>query len=522
MAQNTKKDPRKEIKLSLRTKIIALILLLVSVIMAFVYSTILKDERLALTDLTVSGGGAIATTLAINSWNVFNDKLLKEQPDGNFTEDTYAALDYFDINFTESLDQLVQQKDIVYAVVVNKFGRVVSHSKQESRVKEMSLWTPLPGIRSYKELFRSGAGIKFIAQDYSGAFYNPKTGQNDTGEIIDISFPILSNMKNAQDLSLYEGEVHLGISKDSIFQVLRNAKAKLQGVSALSVLFGILGAIILAALIISPILKLVQAMGKVAMGDMKQRVQVRTQDEIQLLANSFNRMIDGLSKYVSAGLVTKLMGHQDALTLGGSNKRVTIMESDIRNFTGTSENMTPAEIVEYLNEYLDIMSKVVLKFGGEIDKYIGDAILAHFGLFDATEESLAEHTKNAVRATVAMNQALIPFNEKRQQQGRHPIRFGVGINTGEVTVGNIGSTERMDYTVIGDNMNLTARICDHAGKDFKEENGNVVHLRNILITESTYELVKDIVVVEDKFVHLKVKGKVKPVKVFQVYDVREG
>jgi adenylate cyclase len=307
---------------------------------------------------------------------------------------------------------------------------------------------------------------------------------------------------------------------DTINKIIRSAKAKLQGVATISFLIGLLGAIILASIIISPVKKLVLAMGKVAKGDLKQQVRVRTGDEIQVLAHSFNRMTDGLSKYVSAGLVKKLMQHPEALTLGGSYKRITILESDIRNFTGMSEKMQPDEVVSYLNEYLDIMSKVVIKHGGEIDKYMGDAILAHFGMFDPNEDRLADNAKIAVRVAVEMNQALIPFNEKRKANGLITIRFGVGIHTANIIVGNIGSTERMDYTVIGDGMNLTSRICGHAGKDYTEENGNVVHLRNILITESAYELVKDVAVVEDKIIHIKVKGKEKPVKIYQVYDVR--
>jgi len=196
------------------------------------------------------------------------------------------------------------------------------------------------------------------------------------------------------------------------------------------------------------------------------------------------------------------------------------MESDIRSFTSISEKMRPDEVVSMLNEYLDIMSKIVIKHGGEIDKYIGDAILAHFGMFDPNDDKLAENAKTALRVVVEMNQALIPFNERRKSTGTIPLRFGVGIHTTDIIVGNIGSTERMDYTVIGDGMNLTARLCDNAGKDYKEDNGNVSHLRNILMTEATYELVKDIAIVDDKIIHIRVKGKEKPIKIYQAYDIR--
>ena len=511
---------KKEIKFSLRSKIILLILILIGLLMVILYSTILKDERKALTDLTISGGGSIAKTLAINAWNVFYPHLLDVKPDGNFDEASYEKLNYFDINFTESLDQLVQQKDIVYAVVLNKFGKIIGHSKSEKIIPENSPWDPLPGIKTYKELYNPGEPVNFIVQDYSGEYYDPKIMRYVTGDLVDISFPMLSSFKNVKDLSLYEGEVHIGISKDTIYNVLRNAEAKLQGVSLIAALIGLLGSILLAGIIISPILKLVQAMGRVAKGDIKQKVVVKTKDEVELLAVSFNRMTEGLSKYVSAGLVKRMMEHPEALTLGGSYKRLTMMESDIRNFTGTSEKMKPDEVVKYLNEYLDIMSKVIIKHGGEIDKYIGDAIVAHFGLFDPDDKNIPEHAKNAIYAAVAMNKALDEFNKKRAAEGLYPVRMGIGLNTGDVILGNMGSTERMDYTVIGDPMNLTARLCDNAGKDFFEPNGNVIHLKNILISETTYELVRDLVVVDNKVVSLKVKGKEKPVKVYQVLDVK--
>jgi len=516
--QQADDDFHKIIKLSLRSKIIWLIVMVIVIIMLFVYRTILRDEREALFDSMKNSGGALATLLANNSRVALVKALLDESVDGRINEQTYAQLNYFELGFAETLDQMIEQKDIVYAVIINKFGNVVGHSKTEPEVIENTPYHPLGTIQNFKTSYVEGDPIRPLIQDYNGEYYDPKLKQVVTGEILDVAFPMVVDIK-VNTLRAYEGEVHIGISKATINKTLRQAEAKLQGVAILSLLIGIFFAIILASIIISPIKKLVTAMGKISNGDLKQKVIVKTGDEVQLLATSFNRMTDGLSKYVSAGLVKRLM-KQEGLSLGGSYKKVTIMESDLRNFTGTSEKMKPDEVVSYLNEYLDIMTKIVLKYGGEVDKYIGDAILAEYGLFDPNIENLQEHTKNCIRACVEMNQAMIQFNEKQIERGRNVVRFGVGINTGDIIVGNMGSTERMDYTIIGDNMNLTARICDHAGKDHKEDNGNIVHLRNILITEPTYELVKDIAVVEDKIVHIKVKGKEKPIKVYQVYDVR--
>lgn len=514
------KTSKTRVKFSLRAKIIWLILILIAFIMILMYRSILKDERKSLTAQMQAGGGAVATLLANNSQVALANALSAVSLGGPITQSTYEKISYFDLGFSDTLDKIIQQKDIIYAVIVNKFDRVVGHSRTDKDIPENSLYKPIGTVQLYKDLYKDGTPLKPINQDYKGKFYNPKSGKYEEGEILDISFPLVVDL-NVTSLKAYEGEVHIGLSKKSIYKAIRSAEAKLQQVSLLAFIIGVIGALILAGIIIGPINKLVLAMGLVAEGNLKQKVKVRTGDEIQLLANSFNSMTDGLAKYVSPGLVKKLMKNPSSLALGGGYKRMTMLFCDIRNFTGTSEKMQPDEVVQFLNEYLDDMTKVVLKYGGDIDKYVGDEIMALYGIFDDDEANLADYAKQAVRTAVGMNQALIAFDERQEARGRVQIRMGTGINTGDVILGNMGSTERMDYTVIGDNVNLAARLCDNAGKDYKEDNGNIVHLRNILITEDTYELVKDIVAVDDKVIFIRVKGKEKPIKIYQVYDVKE-
>lgn len=520
MAQEKEVDlSKKHIKLSLRTKIIWLVVLLIILIMTFVYQTIIRDETKALNSLMVSGGSALSRLLANNSRILLTSALAEAALDGDITEKTYERIDYFDLGFSETLDEVIKQDDIVYAFILNRYGKYVAAS--DKNIMENSEFEPFAGISLYKDMYTDGDPIIALSQSNLEPWHDEASGRSlKASYLLDISFPMVVNTDN-KSLSAYEGEVHIGFSREQIKKTIRAAEAKLQGVSFLAFILGLIGSIVLALIIINPIKRLVQAMGKVAEGDLKQKVNVKTKDEIELLAVSFNKMTDGMSKYVSPGLVKKLMKNPESLSLGGGAKNITMFFSDIRNFTGTSEKMTPHDVVTYLNEYLDIMTKVVLKYNGEVDKYVGDEIMALYGAFEQDDSNLAEHTRNAVRTAVEMNQALIPFNERRQEQGLVQIRAGIGINTGHVILGNMGSTERMDYTVIGDNVNLAARLCDNAGKDYREENGNVIHLRNILITEETYNMVKDIVVVDDKVIYIHVKGKEKPVKIFQVYDIRE-
>src|SRR5262249_35275606 len=141
------------------------------------------------------------------------------------------------------------------------------------------------------------------------------------------------------------------------------------------------------------------------------------------------------------------------LELGGSKKMVTVFFSDIRGFTAFSEGHTPEQVVQMLNEYFQIMVGIINKHGGIVDKFIGDAIMAVWGAPNATDRD----TQNAVKACIEMRQALNSLNELRAGRGQVPIKIGMGLHRGEAISGTIGSSERMEYTVIGDTVNQSSR-----------------------------------------------------------------
>ncbi len=215
---------------------------------------------------------------------------------------------------------------------------------------------------------------------------------------------------------------------------------------------------------------------------------VRTGDELEALANGFNRMVDGLKerdqlrttfgKYMTPAVMDHLLGGRVAL--GGESLRVTVLFTDIRSFTTISESMDPQHLVALLNEYFSVMVNLVMDEGGVVDKYIGDAIMAVFGAPVPTPADAV----NAVRAAVRMRQALRELNARLAERGRPALRTGIGIHTGEVVAGNIGSDRRMEYTVIGDAVNLASRL-----ESSTKEVG-----ADILISETTYALVKETVV----------------------------
>jgi adenylate cyclase len=207
------------------------------------------------------------------------------------------------------------------------------------------------------------------------------------------------------------------------------------------------------------------------------------------------------SRFISPEMVDQMMKTQD---LNSVNKRadLTIIFTDIRGFTTLSEKLTPEGVVSLLNPYLEAMSQVIYKHGGTVDKYEGDAIIAFFG----EPVPYKDHAARALRASLDMRKSLAELRDKWTKEGRpSQIEMGVGINSGEVFVGLLGSAQRINYTVIGDNANLAARLQDLTK----------TYAWPILISESTYQQVKDEFDCElaDAVV---VKGKTKAVNVYKV------
>lgn len=165
-----------------------------------------------------------------------------------------------------------------------------------------------------------------------------------------------------------------------------------------------------------------------------------------------------LERFLDSAAVEKILANPDQIRLGGENQKATILFSDLRGFTQLSEKMEPADVVELLNECFTEMTDLVFEKSGTLDKYTGDGLMVVFGAPLARPDD----AQRAVETAIAMQRALQRLNEHWEKTGRQPLRMGIGINTGVVTAGNIGSTKRMDYTVIGDSVNLASRLCANA------------------------------------------------------------
>ena len=164
-----------------------------------------------------------------------------------------------------------------------------------------------------------------------------------------------------------------------------------------------------------------------------------------------------ISRYFSPGVASRIADEADALLgVGGRNQDVAVMFCDIRGFTTITENLPPSEVVGFLSQYHERMVEVIFEFGGTIDKFIGDAIMVTFGTPDPRDDD----AERSVRAALAMNAALADLNTDRKRKGLTEIRHGIGIHFGSVVAGNIGTEDRLEYTVIGDTVNVASRIQD--------------------------------------------------------------
>ncbi len=268
-----------------------------------------------------------------------------------------------------------------------------------------------------------------------------------------------------------------------------------------------------ASVMSNGLMRIITAFQKLAKNEYVRVDSVHTKDEIELLANGFNQMVEGLKerdklrttfgKYMTESVLQHLLSGK--VQLGGETLRVTVLFSDIRSFTTISEAMEAHALVALLNEYFTEMVSIVMNYGGVVDKYIGDAIMAIFGAPVPTEQDAT----NAVRAAVEMRAALVRLNVRLEARGVQPLRTGIGIHTGDVVAGNIGSEQRMEYTVIGDPVNVASRL---------ESNTKDLGV-NVLVSATTYELTKN--VIEARPVReLTVKGRAEPIMTYEVLGLR--
>ncbi len=239
----------------------------------------------------------------------------------------------------------------------------------------------------------------------------------------------------------------------------------------------------------------------------------RSRDEVGRLAASFEGMVEGLKqrdfirdtfgRYISGEIVDELLNSPDGLKLGGEVRDVTFLVSDLRGFTALSTRLAPDEVVDVVNRFLAPMVEIITKYNGTVDEFQGDGILAFFG----APLAAADDPVRAVACAVEMQRALGEVNEEQRARGMAELHMGIGINTGEVIVGNIGSEKRTKYGAMGTAINMAYRIESHTVSG------------QVLISPETYRRTADFVQVGDTQ-DLRFKGLEEPVRVYEVRGVR--
>jgi adenylate cyclase len=245
----------------------------------------------------------------------------------------------------------------------------------------------------------------------------------------------------------------------------RQALQAIVGATILVILLGIGVSFLLGRRITQPIDRLVSASRAIGGGDYSFRFKDRRKDELGLLMDAFNEMAEGmleksqvknaLSRYVSPGVAREILSNLDDVGLSGKRVDGSVVFADIRGFTRISEALRPEDLVNMLNRYYTLVTQACEINHGIVDKYLGDGVMLVFG----APEPDKDHAFHAITCALLIHRLVAHENNKRAEQGLFPIEFRIGINTGSMLAGNMGSNSRMEYTVVGDTVNLASRLC---------------------------------------------------------------
>ena len=254
-------------------------------------------------------------------------------------------------------------------------------------------------------------------------------------------------------------------SQSGMTQSKRRAVQAIVGATLLIIALSIAMSFAMGRRITQPIDKLVDASRVIGNGEYTFRFKEQRKDELGLLMEAFNEMAEGmleksqvksaLSRYVSPGVARQILSNLDDVGLSGKRVEGTVLFADISGFTSISEKTSAEELVSMLNRYFSLITCACVMNHGIVDKYMGDGVMLVFGAPEADND----HAFHAISCALLMQKLIEHENSQREAAGQHPVRFRVGINTGSMLAGNMGSHERMEYTVVGDTVNLASRLC---------------------------------------------------------------
>ena len=392
-----------------------------------------------------------------------------------------------DLTLNLLVKDAMRDEDVAYVIFADQEGNVVAHG-------DLSLvGKPLERPKELRPV-----GNDLLVQTYA----DPKEGS-----LIDFAVPL-------EFSKVRLGALYLGFNQKSIERALAQARNQTILITFLMILVGIAGAVGLSLLMTRPVMRLVEGTKAIAAGNFQISLRASSRDEIGDLVAAFNQMAKSLrekemikqafTRYVAREVVEEILKDPEQISLTGERREVSVLFSDMRGFTPLSERLSPEEVVALLNEFYTLMIDTIFQHEGTLDKFLGGAVMAVFG----APISHPDHSIRAIRTAVAMQAGIEELSKKRVQEGKDPIAIGIGVSAGEAVAGTVGTENRMEYTVIGDRVNLAARL------------ETVAKPGQILISQWTYEKV-DKLVKARSLGYFKVKGKEEEVEVYEVLGLTE-
>jgi len=441
---------------------------------------------LAITLLIVSGMSTLGFIILENQKNVLSQQInnmgstIARQVAGSASE---MVLSDDNLGLQTLVNNLVENYQIKGAVVISDQNKVLVNN----------------GVTPSIEYIQHQLGNNKTAHNFEWS-----SEKNSQDQLICFNSPIKFKQ-------LVAGHIIITFSKLQMIQSLENSRLVIIFATILMSLIAILLAFVMSRHLSKPIHNLVDASKAIGAGDFKYRLNERRNDEIGELACAFNQMAHGLlqksqvedvfSRYVSSNVAQEVLQNLDDVELGGKHINASVLFADIVGFTSISEKMHPQDITNLLNEYFTHISSIAQLHNGHIDKFMGDCAMVVFGV----PEYSKEHSLNAINCAIMIQETVAILNEKRIKQNKIPIHFKIGVNSGMMIAGNLGSDERMEYTVIGDPVNIASRLAGIAESD------------QIIILEEIYKhRIISQQVIASKHKVIRVRGKQDPVSTWLV------
>lgn len=445
------------VRLPLLVKLSIMIILTICLTAGAIGFIVLNRQRGLLRQELTARGRALIQHLAVNA--------------------ATPALERDELALNVLVEEAARNKDVAYAAVVDRKGVVLAHSN-----------------------------LSLIGKIL------PASGAEESAESLDFIIPV-----RFQRVEL--GQVRLGMSEEGIQQNFRQARLFIIALVFGIIVLGLGGSVYTSSVFSRPIRLLVEGTKAVGDRNFAFRLPVLSAgpgaDELTELGAAFNEMAEGLrqkvllqdsfGRYVSPEIAEMIFQSADGAWLTPARREVTVLFVDVRGFTPYAERTAPDAVIDMLNRFFGLATASIMRRGGFINKFLGDALMAVFG----APAPQVEHSYNAAVAALEIQRAVLELNDTLQQEGREPIAIGIGINRGEVVAGSVGSHERMEYTVVGDAVNVASRLTAVAGAG------------EIFISQSAYNSVADRFHVRS-VLPLHLKGKTEPLQVFLLVGSQDG